>query len=220
MGVWRLPLPGGASLVIEADLVDALRLVEGLQARFESPRALLVAWAAVLRESARQQFAEGGAPSWEPLKPSTLAAKLGQKLPERGGDGRVLPHLRQQQRNGAQRASSILLGTGAMRAGWVEASHSDHVEEIDVESGSVSVGNKSDRAGWHQRGTGPYTIRARLAKALAFTGAGGEGVLRRQVEHPGLPARPIRVRPQDVAEMSDLFARYLAGHLPQGDETK
>ncbi|MCQ8116147.1 phage virion morphogenesis protein [Methylomonas rosea] len=41
-------------------------------------------------------------------------------------------------------------------------------------------------AGWHQGGTEPYLITPRQRKALAFA-----GIVRRRVNHPGLPQREL-----------------------------
>ena len=53
--------------------------------------------------------------------------------------------------------------------------------------GEVAVGTNVVYAAVHQFGgeTGPRTIRARNAKALAFPGRGGEIIFRKSVRHPG-----------------------------------
>lgn len=65
------------------------------------------------------------------------------------------------------------------------------------------------QAPWHHFGTAPYTIKPKNKKALAFN-----GVVRRQVNHPGLPARPILgIGPADAREMEKLALAWLWADL-------
>lgn len=54
----------------------------------------------------------------------------------------------------------------------------------------VRVGTADRRAAWHHAGTRPYLIRPVQARALRFLTTGGVRFAR-QVQHPGLPARPL-----------------------------
>lgn len=55
---------------------------------------------------------------------------------------------------------------------------------------SVQVGTNVEYAKHHHYGTRPYTIRPARARVLAFAVAGGMAFAR-QVNHPGLPSRPL-----------------------------
>lgn len=60
---------------------------------------------------------------------------------------------------------------------------------------------RDKKAPWHQFGTGPYEIRPKKKKALAFTTTIGL-VITRFVKHPGLKARPFMVlRPEIIEQM-------------------
>ena len=63
---------------------------------------------------------------------------------------------------------------------------------------------------YHQHGTSPTVIRPKQAKVLAFIGNNGEMVFRREVHHPGLPARPfLTVTADDEADIADIIWRWL-----------
>ena len=55
-------------------------------------------------------------------------------------------------------------------------------------------------AAWNEFGTGPYSIKPKHKKALAFTGADGKTVFAKSVKHPGIPERPFFRRALAVAE--------------------
>ena len=54
----------------------------------------------------------------------------------------------------------------------------------------VIIGFADKKARWHQFGTRPYTITPKNARMLAFMTAGGPAFAT-QVNHPGIPARPM-----------------------------
>lgn len=84
-------------------------------------------------------------------------------------------------------------------------------QQIGYGSGSdyVELFMTAKQAPWHQFGTDPYTIKAKTGKALAFT-VGGQRLARRQVNHPGLPARPmLGVSQSDARQMEQLALTYL-----------
>ena len=71
----------------------------------------------------------------------------------------------------------------------------------------VEVGTGVVYASFHQFGTGPYTIRPRRKKALYWPGAAHPV---KQVNHPGLPARPfLMVQDEDWTEIRDAMLEYL-----------
>lgn len=93
-----------------------------------------------------------------------------------------------------------LLDTGRMRDDISPESGSDYVE--------IRAGAKQAR--WHQEGTGPFVILPINGKALAF----GEHVVR-NVNHPGLPARPFMgLSAEDEAGIGRLAIAWLQ---PDGD---
>lgn len=55
-----------------------------------------------------------------------------------------------------------------------------------VHGSELKLGFSDQKAKWHHFGTGPYVITAVKARALAFN-----GMYRRRVRHPGLPARRL-----------------------------
>lgn len=88
-----------------------------------------------------------------------------------------------------------LVDTGRMRDDISPHSGADFVE--------IRAGAKQAR--WHQEGTQPYVILPVKGKALKF----GE-VIRRKVNHPGLPARPfIGLSDDDSRLIDNLAIAYL-----------
>lgn len=55
-----------------------------------------------------------------------------------------------------------------------------------VHGGELKLGFSDQKAKWHHYGTSPYVITAVKARALAFN-----GMFRKRVNHPGLPARRL-----------------------------
>ncbi|MBB2776191.1 UNVERIFIED_ORG: phage gpG-like protein [Comamonas terrigena] len=55
-----------------------------------------------------------------------------------------------------------------------------------VQGDQLKLGFSDHKAKWHHYGTGPYVITAVKARALAFN-----GMYRKRVRHPGLPARRL-----------------------------
>lgn len=82
-------------------------------------------------------------------------------------------------------------------------------DDIAPVSDSTSVELRSTRAyaPYHQYGTGPYTIRPRTKRALAWPGGPGP---RRRVNHPGIAARPfLGVSRADIDAVAALLEAYL-----------
>lgn len=214
MQTWRYPLPLGGSLVLTLDCSGALAKLARLEERIENPRPLLEAWAEDLRVSFGRQFAQGGDPAWRALAASTVAAKRGQGLPARTKSGKIPKRLLQ---NGRFGADNILIATGALRDSYRQLGAKGHVERIDLAAGTVFVGSalrtpdgRYSLARLHQQGTAPYEIRARVAKALRFSGRGST-IFRRAVRHPGVAARPVRLTPADRTLMQQQAAAFLRG---------
>jgi phage gpG-like protein len=111
-----------------------------------------------------ESFRTRGRGQWAALAPTTLL------LRRRGGD-------------------APLQDTGRYKQSYVtETDNQTFVEvgtNLKTESG-LSLGKI------HEFGTGPYTIRVKRAKVLAAqTRAGNWLIFGKQVNHPGIPARPV-----------------------------
>lgn len=79
-----------------------------------------------------------------------------------------------------------------------------------AEANAVEIRAGAKQARWHQEGTDPYVILPVKGKALKF----GD-VIRRKVNHPGLPARPfIGLSAEDRQQIDRLAAAYLDGTPP------
>lgn len=130
--------------------------------------------------------------------PSGLLADIGEKLSESAQDrfktsiapdGTPWLPLR----DGSGRRP--LLDTGRMR--------DDISPEVGPDWVEIRAGAKQAR--WHQEGTDPYVILPSKGKALAFN-----GVVRRKVNHPGLPARPfIGISDEDEGLINRLAIAWL-----------
>lgn len=125
----------------------------------------------------RQGLAPDGKP-WKPLAKSTMTGYMEANQQKytliRGKNVGARPNLKKRQE--ARDAKRIL---------YV---HGDLLRFLyRVENSSLWLGTVDHKAGWHHFGRKePYTIKAAPGKALAFM-----GIVRKQVEHPGLPARPL-----------------------------
>jgi phage gpG-like protein len=212
---WRFPthVPG-VTLVIVSDIDEAVRKLTQTEERLKDLTPLLKNIAKIMREGFGEQFAQGGDPSWKELAPSTILAKTAQGLPAKTAKGNIQRRLKQ---NGAVGPAGKLIASGALRDSYRQLGARGHVEKIDASAGTVEVGSQlktesgANLAAIHQYGTGPYTIRARVAKSLAFTGRDGVIVFRGVVHHPGLPARPLRVTEAMNAKIAEATMEYIAG---------
>lgn len=78
----------------------------------------------------------------------------------------------------------------------------------EVTDTSVEFGTNVPYAAAHQFGSKPYVIKPRLKKALYWPGATHP---MRQVNHPGLKARPfLGISADDQQEVLAILAQYLA----------
>lgn len=198
----HIPLPMGRVLILTTDTTGAMRTLAMRRERLRRLTPLLRRILTVMRQDFQQQFLEGGNPAWKPLAASTIAKKAAAGLPARTAKGRIPTRLVQ---NGQFGPGNILIETGRLRDAWSRRDSKDHLESVDSANGSVRIGPRPefDLARWHQRGTPPRTITARRKNALAFITQKGM-IVRRSVNHPGLPARPVRVteRAQDLIKVT------------------
>lgn len=74
-----------------------------------------------------------------------------------------------------------------------------------VHGSELKLGFSDQKAPWHHYGTGPYVITPVKARALAFN-----GMYRKRVRHPGLPARRLVGFPDaDKQEVADVVDDHL-----------
>lgn len=139
----------------------------------------------VMMRSFAMNFQQEGRPSkWKPLSPNTVAGR-------RKGSSRVLQD------------------TGRLRMSLTARTASGNIYKLTPNS--LVMGTNLSIAQYHQYGTKPYTITAKRAKALRIPTPDGI-IFRKQVRHPGLPARPfVLIQRQDEREMVNIFADYLEG---------
>jgi len=195
------------------DLTPLLQLRQELERKARDPKPLLRAVANRLRAAFRANFREGGRPPWKPLAPSTIRAKTVMGLPSqiRTPTGRKPRRLMQRSPLTGQmmlEATNILIRTGRLRDSVSQSYHPDHITRMD--GWNLEVGTKVEYAMYHQHGTSPTVIRPKQAKVLAFIGNNGEMVFRREVHHPGLPARPfLTVTADDEADIADIIWSWL-----------
>ena len=146
------------------------------------PRTLLNVIGARLLFHVNESFNTRGRGAWAPLSPLTLA------LRKRGGD---MP----------------LQDTGRLKGSYVSEQggpgtdySTDGQTYVEVGSNVKTPDGKYSLAKIHEFGTGPYTIRVKRAKVLAAQTRSGNWIMfGKQVNHPGIPARPV-LPSQAVAE--------------------
>lgn len=137
------------------------------------PRTLLGLIGGRLLAYVDRQFKTRGEGRWRALSPLTLL------LRKRGGD-------------------APLQDTGRLKGSYVSESggpgtdySTDNATFVEVGS-NVKTPSGLSLARIHELGTGPYTIRVRRARFLAArTRFGGWLIFGKEVNHPGIPARPV-----------------------------
>lgn len=200
-------------IIVEADF-SRLTNITRMQQQSKDLTPLLKGIANAMRRSFADQFAKGGDPTWQPLAPSTIAAKLMASLPNNTSKNSIPWRTKQ---SGDSESGSTLIGKGGLSNSYAILGALGNIERIDLQDGSVTVGsNYKSKDGVslariHQHGTKPYQIRPRTKKALAFGSSAGELLLRRAVSHPGVPARPIRVREIDRSLILRMCRAHFAG---------
>lgn len=193
--------------VLTLDTTVTMTDLDAMVQRMIDLRPLLLRIARVMRRAASERFRQGG-PGWQELAASTIAAKRALNMPTAGKDGRVEVS-RFRQAGASSAAETILVRSGALRDSWSRRFDPNNVETIDEENGTVSIGSKLPYAGAHQRGWGGGMIFPVRARALAFTGAGGQQVFASFVNHPGLPPRPVEMLPRDVERIRRIIEEWL-----------
>jgi phage gpG-like protein len=209
-------LPGGGRIYLSTDDDDALNSIQGQRLYLDDPQPLLNEWAKILRLDARRQFSEGGDPAWKELAPSTIAAKLIAGVPARTAKGNVPKRLLQ---GGQLSAGSKLIASGALRDSWSLKNDPQHIETTDKGEMTVAVGSSDPIAIIHQYGTKAYTIRPKSRGVLAFVGAGGKMIVtNKPINHPPIPARPVRITETARRQMIEATLRYIRGGLQNGQQ--
>jgi hypothetical protein len=190
-----------------------------LQDRLTNVAPVLNTIAGIIRKSFGEQFSAGGNPPWKDLAASTIAQKTAAGLPGRTAKGNIPWRLKQA---GAFGPANKLIATGALRDSYRVKGAKGHLEDIDVAARTVRVGSdlktpdgKYSLARIHQDGTRAYTIVAKNGKLLRFLASQGKTVYTRSVEHPGLVARPVRIREEDIAAIKAAWRAHLLG---QGEQ--
>ncbi|MDR2837166.1 MAG: phage virion morphogenesis protein [Azonexus sp.] len=81
--------------------------------------------------------------------------------------------------------------------------------QYQVEGDALRLGTNDWKAVFHHFGTKPYTITPKKAKALKFA-----GMVRKRVNHPGLPARPLVGFPTSDQQLAtDIIEDHLTAAL-------
>lgn len=136
--------------VLRATMGTLRQQVQQVTALVGSPEPLLKAFGTATLAYIGQTFREGGRPTWKALQPSTLAQRRAGK-----GSGSV----------------QVLRDTGALASSF----------DMTVSRTRVVVFSNSKVGVWQHEGTrGPYPIRPKVAKALAWAGVAldsGGGVI-------------------------------------------
>jgi len=162
--------------------------------RLENPGPFLQEGVApILRGMVRENLAAGGRPPFPALEPTTVAAR---RMDTRR---RQLP-------------GSRPLAGGPLEESYTQESAPGHIEEIQ---GNILIFGSEFGAIHEYGGTRPYPIRPRQARALLYVGYNQQGIgwtLRRRVEHPPLPARPVLTLPEETRKQIERTVEtYLAG---------
>ena len=115
--------------------------------------------------------------------------ETGQRWPE------LAPSTRQQRATTGH--GGKMLQVSGLLASSVQPNFGDNYAEVGTNKAYAPV---------HQFGSDPYTIRPRHKQALAF----GGGIIRKKVNHPGVPARPfLGLSAQHKADLIDAITNYL-----------
>jgi hypothetical protein len=194
-------------ITIEFQLEDYRHTLASYRAVVTRPAKLLgTMGASILRENKRrhdQGLAPDGTP-WTPLAVSTLHAVVAQR------QHRItkIAGKKVGARSDFKAAQKIMAGKQILR------DRGDLLRfYYQVGSNDVVIRTMDQiKANWHHHGTGThgskgqsYEIRPKVAKALAFG-----GLLRKRVNHPGVPARPLVGFPSGDR---DIVQRVIADHI-------
>lgn len=167
--------------------------------------------ARILREDYGRAFAQAG-PGWLSLKPATIKRKAALGLPPKGMRGQVLPRLRQINASGA---NSILIASGDLRDSYRQKGAPGHIEEIDLQGGTVTVGSALPYAGVHQRGAVLRRVKSGTGDLVMVKKAMAAHKIsaRRALPSSGggvIPARPVIISSEARRLIRERIAQYLA----------
>ena len=162
---------GNPMVLVKVDLGTANAKLAALGASL-APATVLKVIGLRFMSFVDESFRTSGRGKWAALRPSTIAGR-------RGGSSSPL------QDTGKYRMSF----TGQGGAGFDPAGHPPVTDGKTF----VQVGTESPLKDWHERGTKPYTIRAKNNRhgLLTKNQAGDWVFFGKVVHHPGLPARPV-----------------------------
>jgi phage gpG-like protein len=159
----------------------------------------------------------GGDP-WQPLAPSTIAAK--QRLFEMGAIRGRVHGVRARLRAGEVQAGSlpgILIRTGALKDSVARRGVRGNIHRVAADGKSIQVGSSLPYAAVHEYGgAAAYTIAPVNKPFLAWFGIKRDGtpgwVYASQVRHPPLPRRSyLVVTPEAWDEIMNLTEELLSG---------
>lgn len=157
-------------LVFNVDASEVNELIDGAITAITLTEGLGERIAELMRADAQKQFSIAGDPSWEPIKPRTIARKRKLGYPRLSRDGSIPKNMIQ---NGGFGPHNILMETGALLTSWTRADDPDHYEKID--EFAVEIGSTIDYADAHQEGRPERNLPAR---AIKITDAGQEAIAR------------------------------------------
>lgn len=194
--------------VIDLQIDPYANVLKSLRQSIASPGVILASVGESLLNANQDRHLKNQDPDgqpWAPLAKSTLYRAVDAKQQRVTSIGN--------KKRGA--SSNIAAGQKIManKAARILYQYGDLLRfSYQVTGGELRVGTNDNKAAWHHFGTGthgegkgPYTIRPKNRKALAF----GGGVFS-QVTHPGVPARRLVGFP---AGDQSIAARIVAEHL-------
>ena len=201
--------------VIDLKIEPYANALRAIRAAIASPDLILASVGESLLNANQDRHTKGLAPDgtpWAPLAKSTLYRAVEAK------QGKVTT--KASKLRGA--SSNIAAGQQIManKAKRILYQYGDLLRfSYQVDGGQLRIGTTDYKAAWHHYGTGkygtgrgPYTIRPKTKKALAFGGG-----LFSKVTHPGVPARPLIGFPDSDQSIA---ARIVAEHLATAAQNK
>lgn len=174
-----------------------VRALNAVRQEVITPQAMLGSIGESLFRVNQARHDQGLAPDgtkWKPLAPLTMGSAVWNaqgKSFRKAGQMSLASHKKVVVRRGGR----ILYGNGDLLGSF----------NYQVRGAELRLGFSDEKAAWHHLGTKPYTITPKKAKALAFA-----GLVRKRVNHPGLPARQLVGFP---ASDEQLVADVTADHL-------
>lgn len=160
-----------AALVIKVDVTAANRQLATV-GKALAPSTILKVIGLRMVSFVDESFRTSGRGKWAPLRPSTIEGRR---------EGSSMPL----QDTGKYRMSF----TGQSGSGFDPEGHPPVTDGMTF----VQIGTESPLKDWHERGTKPYTIRAKNNRhgLLRKNPNGSWTFFGKEVHHPGLPARPV-----------------------------